>query len=35
MEIGDPSKIRRRLYAAWLAELFVFTLDPDIPDEGC
>jgi hypothetical protein len=26
--------ITRLLYAAWLAELFVFTLDPDIPDEG-
>jgi hypothetical protein len=26
--------LARLLYAAWLAELFVFTLDPDIPDEG-
>jgi hypothetical protein len=26
--------LTRLLYAAWLAELFVFTLDPDIPDEG-
>jgi tetratricopeptide (TPR) repeat protein len=24
----------RLLYSTWLAELFVFTLDPDIPDEG-
>jgi hypothetical protein len=26
--------LTRLLYASWLAELFVFTLDPDIPDEG-
>ena len=26
--------VTRLLYAAWLAELFVFTLDPDITDEG-
>jgi hypothetical protein len=30
---AGPS-LTRLLYAAWLAELFVFTLDPDIPDEG-
>jgi hypothetical protein len=29
-----PAQVTRLLYSAWLAELFVFTLDPDIPDEG-
>lgn len=28
------ARVTRLLYASWLAELFVFTLDPDIPDEG-
>jgi hypothetical protein len=27
-------RLARLLYSTWLAELFVFTLDPDIPDEG-
>jgi tetratricopeptide (TPR) repeat protein len=29
-----PAQVTRLLYSTWLAELFVFTLDPDIPDEG-
>jgi hypothetical protein len=30
----DQLRLSRLLYSTWLAELFVFTLDPDIPDEG-
>ena len=31
---SQAERVGRLLYSTWLAELFVFTLDPDIPDEG-
>jgi tetratricopeptide (TPR) repeat protein len=34
LRITQPERVSRLLYSTWLAELFVFTLDPDIPDEG-
>jgi tetratricopeptide (TPR) repeat protein len=34
LRLAQPERVGRLLYSSWLAELFVFTLDPDIPDEG-